>query len=229
MRLEARPGTCTNPLAVLSAWETGHVALSIYQATTVFQASFYIFIHKKCRNPRPVFDRPATHGSVLPDRAQYHAFAIPGPLPNPHPDTWSVISKVSFALLLYLKSGSLLWILLPSPWDFPMIGLSLSLPWILLSLKWAGWPLFLPRPEISFLWSPRQGTLSHVVTTIYHLWSLPFVPKGRGSPVLTSLSIHVAANDNISFFSWLSYIYSHFYVFLCQWTFRWLSCLGYCK
>ena len=49
-----------------------------------------------------------------------------------------------------------------------------------------------------------------------------------------SRSIHIAANDIISFFfdGWVIFHciqVPHLYPFLCQWTFRLLPCLGYCK
>ena len=52
--------------------------------------------------------------------------------------------------------------------------------------------------------------------------------------MIISKSIHVAANGINPFFLWLRNIpvvsiYHLFYPFLCQWTFRLLPRLGYCK
>ena len=51
--------------------------------------------------------------------------------------------------------------------------------------------------------------------------------------MIISRSIHGDTNDIISFFVWLIFhsikIPHHLYLFICQWTFRLLPCLGYCK
>ena len=192
---------------------------SIYQATTVLQASFYIFIREKCRNPRPVFDCPATHGSVLPDRAQYQAFPISGPLPNPHPDTWSVISKFSFALLLYLKSGSLLWILLPSPLGLSNDG-AFSLPSLIFIEPGTGWV----TTHCSCLVLKALSFEAHV-KGLFHVWSPPSTIRAP-SPLCPKVMAHLCSLHCLSMllqmsifpsFSWLSniYIYIHIFTSLC--------------
>lgn len=85
-------------------------------------------------------------------------------LSPPHPDTWSVISKFSFALLLYLKSGSL-WILLPSP-----LGLSNDRAFSLPSLNFiepeTGWVTTVPASSWNLI--PLKPTSRDSFTCGYH-------------------------------------------------------------
>ena len=70
------------------------------------------------------------------------------------------------------------------------------------------------------------------------IWYFPFSVWHTSLSMTLSRSIYVAANGFISFFNgWIIlYIYTHTLThtwhlspFLCQWTFRFFPCLGYCK
>ena len=110
--------------------------------------------------------------------------------------------------------------------------------WVCKPSQAAGcWPTWCPGPELRPCWScwlepidvegcpGAEGSLASPSSLATYRVVFAFYFWLTSLGMIISRSIHVAANGNISLFSWLINIPHCLYPLICWWTFRLLPCL----